>query len=1468
MVSQATKRAWRRVAASLFLLPALAEGGSTLWAQTGSAYSPTPSANRPADPKEEARLLVKQGRIYLQANDMARAQQCAMLAQQKNAKWDYYEDTPEQLLKDISAMSGNGIRPVGAPVPSDQPGTTSAAPALPPVGSQPSKSATPAATSMPSDPHLLVKMGRDALKAGKLDLAKECGVKANASNARWGLFEDSPRKLLDDVAKARADKDRVDSEKLLVEARKALTNKEYDKAAELAHKSERLHGPYSMWDLGDRPSKVLAEVESAKLRNRKTALPPSPVVTKDTPATNVPASKSASPYVQRDDYKVLPSATLTSGQTTTTTTTSPTPVMNPARQKALALIVECRTLQRSGKLAEARDKAIDAQKLNAEYAANEDRPEIALMELNQQGVAEINRRIEEAMKVAGSQPTPASVAQAQGMLALTRQLAVGMGLDTFPVDEKVSWLSRVGSAKPITPVVIQPDTKGSSPIVLQPGTNSAPTQPVANGAEQGRKMLEKARLELRSGNTGAAKALAEAVAAGPYGMQTEAYALLRNIDVEEQNQKILAANRAYDAGLAAVNRGDHQQAFNIFLQIDGSMLTGDKRAIMKEKMQIAQQMASKQSSQIVAMAPTTAPLQATNFPDNPPPMPGVGGPGMARVSDQPGVKSGPMVAQGPGGGNYADQVKALQKVEFQRQRSEGLKVQREAQARFGKGETDAAIQMLNEYLVKLKEAQLDPTDQGMLQRPVEYRLQTFKVLKAQKDAEVSIALHTSQAQQKHREAAEEQANKEKQIADLMKQFNKLYEDGKFEDAEVLAAKAHELEPESDAPTYAQNMAKMAKRMKTAKQLKDGKEQLNLDALNDTDDEGKALTFKNPIDFDAKRWADIQSRRAADGTVNGRLRTQREKEIERKLSTPTTVDFQNTPLSQALKDLGGYHHINIVPALEALREEQISPETRVSLKVDAIPLASVLKLMLPQAKLTYVIINDVLQVTTEKAARGKLVQKVYSVADLVIPIDNYSVPNAANLMKVLDNATAANMNQMKAMTGRSPGNGLTNGQTVGQASLSTMGSQDTNSQTTGTGAPSPMSSTATTTFATNTLHELLMKLVTNTVAPQSWSDVGGAGQIDYFPIGMALVVNQTPDVQEQVAELLEALRRLQDLEVAVEVRIITVAETFFERIGLDFQVNVKGKNSSAVQEQITSGQFAPAGQLNTFFPNGVISGVTPAGTLTHDLNIPITNSSYQMAIPPFGYPNSPGSNGGLSMGLAFLNEIQVFMFMEAAQGDRRTNIMFAPKLTLFNGQTSTIQIQDFQFFVTAVTVTSVNGQIVFSPSNNPFPVGPATLNNPAGVGINLAIQAVVAADRRYVRLNMAPTLSSLGSAVVPLFPVTTIVTPAFDGGFVGQPIPFTQFIQQPNFTFTNIATTVSVPDGGTVLLGGLKSLSEGRNEFGPPVLSKIPYLNRLVKNTGYGREAQSMMIMVTPRIIINREESERQTGFQETTTEGP
>ncbi len=61
-----------------------------------------------------------------------------------------------------------------------------------------------------------------------------------------------------------------------------------------------------------------------------------------------------------------------------------------------------------------------------------------------------------------------------------------------------------------------------------------------------------------------------------------------------------------------------------------------------------------------------------------------------------------------------------------------------------------------------------------------------------------------------------------------------------------------------------------------------------------------------------------------------------------------------------------------------------------------------------------------------------------------------------------------------------------------------------------------------------------------------------------------------------------------------------------------------------------------------------------------------------------------------MGLAFLSDIQVFLFMEAVQGDTRSNIMQAPKLTMFNGQTASLNVTETGSFVQGVQVVSLAG----------------------------------------------------------------------------------------------------------------------------------------------------------------------------------
>src|SRR5207245_587339 len=64
------------------------------------------------------------------------------------------------------------------------------------------------------------------------------------------------------------------------------------------------------------------------------------------------------------------------------------------------------------------------------------------------------------------------------------------------------------------------------------------------------------------------------------------------------------------------------------------------------------------------------------------------------------------------------------------------------------------------------------------------------------------------------------------------------------------------------------------------------------------------------------------------------------------------------------------------------------------------------------------------------------------------------------------------------------------------------------------------------------------------------------------------------------------------------------------------------------------------------------------------------------------------------------------------------------------------------------------------------------------------------------------------------------------------------------------------DGSSMLLNLGKFHSDERIESGPPVLSKVPYVNRLFKKTSYGREAQDMIVLVTPRVIVCDEACEK------------
>jgi hypothetical protein len=138
---------------------------------------------------------------------------------------------------------------------------------------------------------------------------------------------------------------------------------------------------------------------------------------------------------------------------------------------------------------------------------------------------------------------------------------------------------------------------------------------------------------------------------------------------------------------------------------------------------------------------------------------------------------------------------------------------------------------------------------------------------------------------------------------------------------------------------------------------------------------------------------------------------------------------------------------------------------------------------------------------------------------------------------------------------------------------------------------------------------------------------------------------------------------------------------------------------------------------------------------------------------------------------------------------------------------------------------------------------------------------VSGDNRRVRLHLKGKFTSLVSDPVPLFPITSLIQPepspesGCGVGSEAQPVAFTQFIQTPRFFTLNVDKTVVVPDGGTALLSGWKRERVTCEERAVPVLSDLPFIGEWFKTAEQASVREQVMLLVTPRIIINKEEEE-------------
>lgn len=163
---------------------------------------------------------------------------------------------------------------------------------------------------------------------------------------------------------------------------------------------------------------------------------------------------------------------------------------------------------------------------------------------------------------------------------------------------------------------------------------------------------------------------------------------------------------------------------------------------------------------------------------------------------------------------------------------------------------------------------------------------------------------------------------------------------------------------------------------------------------------------------------------------------------------------------------------------------------------------------------------------------------------------------------------------------------------------------------------------------------------------------------------------------------------------------------------------------------------------------------------------------------------------------FLDDAAVAdLLRRVAVGDRATTLT-APKILLFNGQSASVNVSTQQAYIADYAMTrSPAGERRFEPRIDA-----------AESGVSMEVQATLSADRKYVTLTLGPR--------------TTRLIALHSVPFAGDPASGLN-VQVPEVETTALRTTVNVPDGGTLLMGGQLISDERPTPDGKATTRAVP-----------------------------------------------
>lgn len=370
------------------------------------------------------------------------------------------------------------------------------------------------------------------------------------------------------------------------------------------------------------------------------------------------------------------------------------------------------------------------------------------------------------------------------------------------------------------------------------------------------------------------------------------------------------------------------------------------------------------------------------------------------------------------------------------------------------------------------------------------------------------------------------------------------------------------------------------------------------------------------------------------------------------------------------------------------------------------------------------------------------------------------------------------------------------------------------------------------------YQEMVDLIKRNVAAGTWDT--GTTSIRITPSRQLLAMH-TQQVQDELKEFLAGLRGTTGTMISVTCRFLAAYDDFLEEVGLDIYNQPPFQPYSIVGNIPTLTSIPPSGtDMNDFSgirgPGAVFQ--ERAGTEYYDLRAQTFNTYRGGGVGAFADKKMGGrllNTGGLAVQLQLLGAEAVQMVMNAVHKENKATLMQAPRLTVFNTQRAHIMAVRQQAYIQDLTAT-VGGAT-------------ATLDPDIGIlmtGIVLDVTPIVSHDRKYVTMELRPSLAELQT-----IRNLTLLTAVSNQGI------FPVNIQLPYVVLQRAEATVIAPDRGTVMLSGFKDIVYTDIETQTPILGDIPILGFLFKRQSKSHERRRLTIMVTPEIIDLQEIEDEQ-----------